>query len=290
MDVTENKGWTALHFSVMYGSYELFRYFADMGVDINIKSNNGWNCLHIAALYQHLNLCKILIDKHRFDMHMTDNKGFTALHVSVKYGSYELFRYFADMGVDINIKSNDGLNCLHIAAGYGHLNHCKILIDKHKFDMHMTENKGFTALHFSVKCGGYELFTYFADMGVEINIQGNNGLNCLHIASRYGHLNLCKILMEKQNFHMHMADNDGYTALHYCVEYGSYELFRYFVDMGVDINIKRNGGWNCLHIASLHGHLHLCKILIDRHNFDVNVTENKGWTALHYSVRYGSFE
>ena len=122
-----------------------------MGVDIHLKNNNGWNCLHIAALNGHLNLCKILIDKHKFDIHMAENVGLTALHFSAGYGTYELLRYFADMGVDIHLKSNSGLNCLHIATYQGHLNLCKILIDKHNFDIHVATDGGWTALHYSAK-------------------------------------------------------------------------------------------------------------------------------------------
>ena len=289
-DTADKNGWTALHYSARYGSYELFRYFADMGVDIYLKNNDGWNCLHIAALYGHLNLCKILIDKHNFDKDTADKNGWTALHYSASYGSYELFRYFADMGVDIYLKGNDGMNCLHIAALYGHLNLCKILIDKHNFDKDTADKNGWTALHYSASYGSYELFRYFADMGVDIYLKSNNGRNCLHIAARCGHLNLCKILIDKHNFDKHMADKDGYTALHYSARYGSYELFRYFADMGVDIYLKSNDGWNCLLIAALCGHLNLCKILIDKHNFDKDTADKNGWTALHYSAGYGSYE
>ena len=45
-----------------------------------------------------------------------------------------------------------------------------------------------------------------------------------------------------------MADKDGLTALHYSARYGSYELITYFADVGADIYLKDNDGWNCLHL------------------------------------------
>ena len=288
--MTDNKGWEALHHSARYGSYELFRYFADIGADIYIKNSDDWNCLHIAAHYGHLNFCKMLTDKHNFDFHMVDNKGWAVLHNSARCGSYELFRYFTDIGADIYLKNNDGRNCLHIAAQHGHSNLCKILIDKHKFDVHMVDNKGWSAFHLSARYGSYKLFRYFADIGADIYLKSYDGTNCLHIAAFNGHLNLSKILINKYNFNVHITDNDGWSALHNSVRYGSYELFRYFANIGADIYIKNNGGWNCLHIAAQHGHLNLCKILIDKHNFDVYMADNDGWVALHHSARYGSYE
>ena len=283
-------GWTALHYSARYGNCDLFTYFTDMGADIYGKDNDGWNCLHIAALYGHLNLCKILKEKHNFDVHMACKNGWTALHYSARYGSYILLTYFADMGADIYRKTNDDWNCLHIAALYGHLNLCRILKDKYNFDVHMVSKNGWTALHYSARYGNYDLFTYFIDMGADIYLKSNDGWNFLHIAASHGHMNLCKILIDKHNFHVHMVSKNGWKAIHYSARYGSYDLFTYFADMQDDIYLKTNDGWSCLHIAALNRHLRLCKILSEKHNFKIHVTEKYGWTALHYSARYGSYD
>ena len=288
--IADNEGCTALYHSAKNGSYELLTYFVDMGADINCKNNLGWNCLHIAAQNGHLNLCKTLIDKYNFDLHAVDNGGWTALHHSTKSGSYELVTYFVVMGTNINCKNNLGWNCLHIAAQNGHLNLCKTLIDKHSFDVHISDYEGWTALHHSARNGSYELVTYFAGVGTDINLKDKNGMNCLHIAAMYGHLNLCKKLIDKYNFDVHRADNGGWTALHHSARNGSYELVKYFVNLGTDIGCKNNLGSNCLHIAALNGHLNLCNSLIDKHNFDVNVADNDGLTALHQSAKYGSYE
>ena len=288
--MTDNEGWTALHFSIRNGSYELVKFFADMGSDIYLKTKDGKNCLHIAALYGHLNLCKTLIDKHNFDVHMADYDGWEALHFSVRNGSYELFTYLACIGCDIYVKTNDRVSCLHIAALHGHLSLCKTLIAKYNFDVRMTDNEGWTALHFSIRNGSYELVKFFADMGSDIYLKTKDGKNCLHIAALYGHLNLCKTLIDKHNFDVHMADYDGWEALHFSVRNGSYELFTYLACIGCDIYVKTNDRVSCLHIAALHGHLSLCKTLIAKYNFDVRMTDNEGWTALHFSIRNGSYE
>ena len=290
LDMTDNDGWTAFHHSARNGSYELITYFTDLGTDIQLKTNVGWNCLHIAALHGHLNLCKTLKEKHKFDLHMTDRDGWTALHHSARNGSYELVKFFTDLGSDIHLKTNAGWNCLHIAAQHGNLNLCKALIERHKFDVRMTDNKGWTSLHHSARSGSYELVTFFTDIGTDIHLKENDGWNCFHIAALHGHLNLCKALVEKHKFVLDMTDNDGWTAFHHSARNGSYELITYFTDLGTDIQLKTNVGWNCLHIAALHGHLNLCKTLKEKHKFDLHMTDRDGWTALHHSARNGSYE
>ena len=286
----DNDGWTALHFSALSGSYEIVKYFTNMGIEINLKTKDGMNCLHIAALYGYLNLCKTLINKYNVDVQLSDNKGWTALHFSPRSGSYEIVKYFIDMGIDINRKKKDGANCLHIASQYGHLNLCKTFINKHKFDVNVSCYEGWNALHFSVIHGSKELLNYFINMGIDINLKTKAGRNCLHIAAEYGHLDMCKTLINKYNIDVQVPDNDGWTGLHYSVKNGNYELVKLFVNMGIDINFKTNNGTNCLHIAAKHGHLNLCQTFINNHNFDVQTSNNDECTALHFSAMNGSFD
>ena len=283
-------GWTGLHFSATTGNDKLVAYFADKATDIHLKTDDGMNCLHIAACEGHMNLCKVLIDQYKFDANMVDNLGWTALHCSAQSGSYHLVKYFADVVTDIHIKTNDGLNCLHIAANGGHLNLCKVLINKHKFNVNMASNRGWTALHYSVESGNYELVTYFADMRTDIHMKANDGQNCLHIAASKGHFKLCKYFLEIHNFDVNMKDNLGWTSLHYSVESGNYELVIYITDVRTDIHLKTSDGTNCLHIAALKGCLKLCKYFLEIHNFDVNIEDNEGWTSLHKSAKNGSFD
>ena len=122
--MTDNDGCTALYHSARNGNSELFKCLAGLGNDIKIKRNNGWNCLHIVSLYGHVNLCKTLFEKFKFHIEMTDNDELSALHLSVRNGSYKLVTYFTSSGCDIHLKTKVGWNCLHIAANFGHFNLC----------------------------------------------------------------------------------------------------------------------------------------------------------------------
>ena len=290
VQLVDKDGWRSLHHSARSGSYELFTYFVDMGADIECKNNLGWNCLHIAAQNGHLKLCKKLIDRHKLDLHLADKDGWTALHHSARNGSYELVMFFVDMGIDFKSKNHLGENCLHIAGSYGHVDLCKRLINKHNFDVELTDNDGWRPLHHSARSGCYWLFKYFADMVTNIGCENGAGLNCLHIAAKNEHLNFCKKLIEKHNFDLDLPDFDGWTALHHSARNGSYELLRYFADMGADVNLKDNLGMNCLHIAAKNGHSNLFKTLIDKYKFNVEMVDNEGWTALQVAARNGSYD
>ena len=104
----------------------------------------------------------------------------------------------------------------------------------------------------------------------------NQRWNHLHYSGRYGHLHLCKRLIDKRKFDVHMAKNCGCAALPKSVESGSYELNSFFADMGVDVYFKTINGWSCPNIAAVNGHLYLCEELIDKHDFDVDLKDNDG--------------
>ena len=114
--MTDNGGWTPLHFSIKNGSFDLFKYFLDMGSDIYLKTRNGSNCLQIAASNGHLNLCKTFVEEHNFDVHVTDDNGWAPLHCSERSGNSELFLYFLHEGSEINCKTKYMGNIVHITA------------------------------------------------------------------------------------------------------------------------------------------------------------------------------
>ena len=267
VNIADDEGRTALYCSAQSGNDELFGFIADKGTNIFLKTKGGQNCLHIAAGKGHFNLCKTLIEKINFNVHMVDNKKWAALHYAAQNGSYKLMKYFIAKGTDVLLKTEDGLNCLHIAACHGHLNLCKTLINEINFDVNIADDEGRTALHCSAQGGNDELFGFIADKGTDVFLKTKGGQNCLHIASLSGDLNLCNILIGKYKFDVHMTDNRGWRALHFSAQSGKYKNVKLFADKKTDIYLKTKEGVNCLHIAATHGHLNLCKTLIEEHTF-----------------------
>ena len=290
VELPDNHGWTALHYFAKMGNYELVKAVADMRTNIKLKTNNGENFLHVGTDYDHFNLCRKLINEHNFDVQLRDNNGWTALHYFAKTGSYDLVKALAGMRIDINLTTNNRENCLHIAAAYGHFSLCRTLISKHNVDVYLPENHGWTALHCFVKKGSYEIVKNIADMGTDINLKLNNDKHFLHIAADCSHFNLCRTLINKYKVNVELPDQDGWTALHYFAQNGSYDLVKAVADMDIDFNLKTNFGKNCLHIAPSYGHLNLCRELIRKHKVDVQLPDHRGWTAFHYFAKIGSYE
>ena len=143
--MTDDEGWTPLHFSARYGNYELFQFFLDNGSDLSLNTEDGV-CI-IAAGERYLSVCEALLEKVFYDVHKTDDDGWAPLHYSARNGRYDLFQFFCDIGSDPYLKINDGCNYRHITAYEGRLEFCKALLEKFNFKAYMTDEKKVTLLH-----------------------------------------------------------------------------------------------------------------------------------------------
>ena len=87
-------------------------------------------------------------------------------------------------------------------------------------------------------------------------------------------MNACNALVEKNDFDVHLKDNDGWRTLHRSALSGTYELVSFFANMGADIYLKTNNGSICLNIEAVNEFFNLWKELVDKHHFDVHLKDN----------------
>ena len=287
-DISDYNGKTPLHYCAQSGNYELFQYFVKLGCDIYLETKERKNCLHFAVESGNLTFCKKIIEDHKLNSRAEDQFGKIPVHYCLKHDN--LFRFFIKMGSYIYLKTNDGESFLHLAASNGHFHLCKKLLDSYKFKVNIINSFGISPLHYSAKKGHLELFQYFLEMGSDIYLKTKANQNCLHFAALSGQVNICKMVIENYNFNVNITDNSGKSALHYCAESGSAELFNYLVEMGSEVFLKTNDGQNCLHFAALKGHLNLCISLLEDYAFHVHVIDNQEVTPLHCSAQSLNFK
>lgn len=61
-----------------------------------------------------------------------------------------------------------------------------------------------------------------------------------------------------------VTNEDGLTALHQCCIDDSEEMLRLLLEFGANVNARDSEMWTPLHAAATCGHVHLCKLLIDK--------------------------
>src|SRR5471030_2489317 len=84
---------------------------------------------------------------------------------------------------------------------------------------------------------------------------------------------------------------DGFTSLGLACYFGHYEIARYLVLKGADVNLSSNNGFRVypLHSAATGNYTNIARMLIDN-NAQVNVKQQAGATALHSAEQNGNID
>ncbi|XP_033014901.1 ankyrin repeat domain-containing protein 39 [Lacerta agilis] len=81
-------------------------------------------------------------------------------------------------------------------------------------------------------------------------------------------------------------DPFGYTALHYASRNGHYDVCRFLLESGAACNAQTHGGATPLHRASYCGHTEVAELLLT-YGADPAATDDDGRTCLHKAAENG---
>jgi hypothetical protein len=142
---------------------------------------------------------------------------------------------------------------------------------------------------------GWTRLNYFCYMGVTSSVKRmlemksidveakqkgeEDGRTCLINAARNGHLDICRLLIDK-GAQVNAKDSIGCTPLHLAAWKGHIEILRPLCDRGADIEARNQDGSRPLHYAVKYGHFPIMKELIEVRNAGINARDDDGWTAL----------
>ena len=110
----------------------------------------------------------------------------------------------------------------------------------------------------------------------------------IHIASKNGHLEIVKYLIENRKVNKEIKGWYGKTPLHYACEKGHQPIVEYLILQRANVNVKDDYGWTPLHYACATGQASIVEYLISKGaNIEAMDDTFAGWTPLHLASLYG---
>ena len=194
---------------------------------------------------------------------------------------------------------------LHDAAAKGRLETTQFLVRQKGQGPNESDRDGNAPLHHAAYNGRLETVAFLAEHS-DPDIRGNHSWTPLHFASREGHLEVAKHLVEtcrasvsvEENGGRNAVDlaacagnlglirNSGCTALHYAAYEGDLEIIRYLAsEWRVSVLSKDNRGNTALHYSAIAGHADAVELFTKEINCDPNVQNAKGDSPLHIACR-----
>ena len=117
-------------------------------------------------------------------------------------------------------------------------------------------------------------------------ITTTNGVTILHLAARYGHLDLCQFLIQnlpKQN----RRSGNGWTPFHEAACFGHLKVCKFLMEYVSNINAGNSSDVTALHLAAKENKLNICKMLI-KNGANVNARDSRRMTPLHGAAKSGA--
>jgi hypothetical protein len=124
-------------------------------------------------------------------------------------------------------------SCLKIAACKGHLDICRLLIDKGA-QVNTKDEVGSTPLHYAAMHGRIEIVRLLCDHGADIEASDNDGCTPLHFATLNGNISVVKELIEVRNADINARNVNGRTALRWAREEGKDDIAAFLVSHGAN--------------------------------------------------------
>lgn len=238
------------------------------GVDINCVRNYSYpneTCyrapLHCAISYQRYYIFKLLIDKGA-NVNIDYISGDTLLHFAVLAKSYKMVKYLLSKGANVNKRNDDGKLALDIALDITRELECKYIVDllekAHKKIDDITKERLEGSLFQVIRDNNIKSVKTYLSNGVDINC------------------------MRNYNY----PDEYYYrTPLHCAISYQHYDIFKFLIDEGADINASNSCGDTPLHLAVYGSDSTMIKYLLSK-DANINKLNNEGKSALDMAIKY----
>jgi hypothetical protein len=165
-----------------------------------------------------------------------DFGGRTQLHYYCRKGLTSSVKRMLEMkSIDVEARKGgeeDGWTCLMTAALYGHVDTCRLLIDKGA-QVNAKDFYGCTPLHWAAERGHIEIVRLLCDHGADVDARNHqDGSRPLHYAARKGRISIVKELIEVKNAEINARDDDGLTALRCARANDHSDIVSYLVSHG----------------------------------------------------------
>ena len=188
-----------------------------------------------------------------------------------------LYQHGADMGV----RGYQNRTLFHAASEEGFVDILRWLLD-HCVDVHSQQDNHQTPLYLTE---GNEHVGHCKS----VNAADNTGRTPLHLASKCGHVEAVRLLINHGANVNASSDGSHSTPLHLASSSGSPETVRVLIKYGANVNALDGSHQKPLHLASSSGSPETMRLLI-KHDTDINAVDWKRNTPLHLALFSGSPE
>lgn len=296
INVTDGgRGSTPLLWAAKNGHVPVMQKLLDFDkMDINAKSIQADTALSWAARSGHADAVALLLTKLGIDVDAKNSTGKTALVFAAENGHHQVVKLLLYEGfADPNARSGDTKETpLILAARSGHVVVVEILLDfvqcKHESETVPSRRSSSPLLTEESAHSSHPEHASDRQV-VDVSARCVDGFTALIRATRYGHLEVVKLLLKVSDKEVECKDTKyGQTALAWAAEWGHDPVVDLLLQTGADPKTTSHDGKTPLIWAAKKGNVGVVKQLLEACSQEIETKDTKyGKTALAWAAQYG---
>ncbi|KAM4722956.1 KN motif and ankyrin repeat domain-containing protein 4 [Rhinophrynus dorsalis] len=151
VNIADENGNTALHYSVSHSNFRIVKLLLETGVcDVDHQNKAGYTPVMLTPLAsaetdEDMEVVLTLLNHGNVNLCATQG-GQTALMLGVSHGRSDMVNVLLNCGADVNLQDEDGESALMIACQLGNVEIVKLLLAQPECDTELTDKSGNSAL------------------------------------------------------------------------------------------------------------------------------------------------
>lgn len=145
--------------------------------------------------------------------------------------------------------------------------------------------------HYAANAGQYHILNLMLKQGCDLFAEDEkNNENIVHLACMGGSLEVCRFVKANKNLEklLHAKNGGGWNSIQCATKNGHLDIVKFLLENGVDVkNKSKKIGKNCLHTACEFGKYKICEYIISKAPNLITDTDSNGQHAGHYAAKNG---
>lgn len=286
VNATDNDKNTPLHLACMNGHDNCVKalIYSSPDVELNIGNNFGETPLHLATKWGYLDIIKILLESGG-SLIIENNQKQTVISLASNYYTMKLFQHFGSHSSTKYFSEPDSNSYLK-QENRVYLGHCKEHGVRPK---DIEQYKKIDLLLRAIESNDFPLACFY--LGFNNNSLNKSSGSVCHPLCRCEKCNSDQELETEacnnfcHTFNINICNVNGYTPLHIAAKYGRIDVLRLLLDLGALPNVKTYKTlYTPLHLACMHQRVRIVRELLNCGNCKVDECDAEGNTPLFYAV------
>eukprot|EP00005_Dracoamoeba_jomungandri_P001909 CAMPEP_0174262112 /NCGR_PEP_ID=MMETSP0439-20130205/12777_1 /TAXON_ID=0 /ORGANISM="Stereomyxa ramosa, Strain Chinc5" /LENGTH=807 /DNA_ID=CAMNT_0015346753 /DNA_START=226 /DNA_END=2649 /DNA_ORIENTATION=- len=259
VDMIDQNGYTALHYSTSAGFNHITDYLLAQGANLHIRDRSVNTPLYWATFAGNLEGTKLLVE-HGGKINAANVEGWTCLYPPVCFSDLELVSYLCDHGAYVNMPAQDNITLLHVASGIGNDGVVQLLV-KYGAHVNARDIHGETPLHYACRSGNLSCAKILVANGASVSFSDKEQQTPLHVAAFCGEDMMVSFLLSK-GAHPDARDSFGATPLFEACQGGSRPTVELLVGSGASASMKDYFGKSAFSYCQESSQIQLAEFLL----------------------------